>query len=246
MTVLPAYAQDVLPTMDDPRVGLAAGPGNSAGQAALGMRLVSWSPKPAQLDSARGLAFINSDLAFRGNVVYQGNFSGFMIWDVSDPAKPALLSTVVCATDQGDPSIYGNLLFISAESVRRATTAACRACRMAPTACAACASSTSAIRAAAPREERADVSRLAYAHHRAAPDGPRCDLHLRRRLVVRARRRGDAGMLVGHGGREPEHRAVPRGHHPRAAGYPRAGGGRGLRAHLRGASSGLRAGRASP
>jgi hypothetical protein len=118
MTVLPAYAQDVLPTMDDPRVGLAAGPGDSAGQAALGMRLVSWSPKPAQLDSARGLAFINSDLAFRGSVVYQGNFSGFMIWDVSDPTKPALLSTVVCATDQGDPSIYGHLLFISAESVR--------------------------------------------------------------------------------------------------------------------------------
>jgi hypothetical protein len=114
----PLLAQDVLATTDDPRVGLAAGAGNSAEQAALHMRLVSWSPKPAEFDSARGLTYINSDLAFRGNTVYQGNFSGFMIWDVSDPAAPVLLSTVVCATDQGDPSIYGNLLFISAESVR--------------------------------------------------------------------------------------------------------------------------------
>ncbi|CAN5873989.1 hypothetical protein BH23GEM9_BH23GEM9_07600 [soil metagenome] len=110
--------EDVLATMNDPRVGLAAGAGNSAGQAALHMRLVSWSPKPAQFDSARGLTFINSDLAFRGNYVYQGNFSGFMVWDVSNPDRPVLRSTVVCATDQGDPSIHGNLLFISAESLR--------------------------------------------------------------------------------------------------------------------------------
>lgn len=115
---LPLSAQDVLATTNDPRVGLRAGAGNAAEQASWNMRLVSWSPKPAQFDSARGLTFINSDLAFRRNLVYQGNFSGFMIWDVANPAKPALLSTVVCATDQGDPSIYGNLLFISAEAVR--------------------------------------------------------------------------------------------------------------------------------
>jgi hypothetical protein len=114
----PLVAQQATATLNDPRVGLAPGAGNSAEQALLHMRLVSWTPKPAAFDSARGLTFINSDLAFRGNLVYQGNFSGFMIWDVSDPAKPALLSTVVCATDQGDPSIYGNLLFISAEAVR--------------------------------------------------------------------------------------------------------------------------------
>src|SRR5690606_36717173 len=107
--------QDVMATTDDPRAGLSAGEKNTAGQALLNMRLVSFSPKPAQLDSARGLAYINSDLAFRGNTIYQGNFSGFVVWDVSNPAKPAVLSTVVCATDQGAPSIYGNLLFISAE-----------------------------------------------------------------------------------------------------------------------------------
>jgi hypothetical protein len=114
----PLAAQDVLATTDDPRVGLAPGAGNDAGQAALHMRLVSWTPKPAAFDSARGLTWINSDLAFRGSLIYQGNFSGFMIWDAADPKRPALLSAVVCGTDQGDPSIYGNLLFISAEAVR--------------------------------------------------------------------------------------------------------------------------------
>ena len=118
----PAFAQqDTIATTNDPRVNLAAGTRNTAGVAARGMRLVSYTPKPAQLDSARGLAYINSDLAFRGNTVYQGNFSGFSIWDVANPARPVELSTVVCATDQADPSIYGNLLFISAESPRSRT-----------------------------------------------------------------------------------------------------------------------------
>jgi hypothetical protein len=118
-TAPPLFAQqDTIATMDDPRAHLADGTENSAAYAGWNMQLVSYSPKPMAFDSARGLAFINSDLAFRGSMVYQGNFSGFSIWDVSDPADPALLSTMVCATDQGDPSILGNLLFISAESPR--------------------------------------------------------------------------------------------------------------------------------
>ena len=59
------------------------------------MRLVSFTPKkPAAFDTARGLTFINSDLAFGDNYVYQGNFAGFTIWDVSDPAKPKVVSAV--------------------------------------------------------------------------------------------------------------------------------------------------------
>lgn len=116
--VVTAAQQDTVATTNDPRVGLKAGEKNTAEIAIENMKLVSFSPKPAALDFARGLSYINSDLAFRGNLVYQGNFSGFTIWDVSNPTKPVELSTVVCATDQGDPSIYGNLLFISAESPR--------------------------------------------------------------------------------------------------------------------------------
>lgn len=86
-----------------------------AGEAALNMRLVSFTPKAAIFDTARGLTFINSDLAFKDKYVYQGNFAGFSIWDVSDAAKPRLVSSISCITSQGDPSIYGNLLFLSAE-----------------------------------------------------------------------------------------------------------------------------------
>ena len=102
------------PTGNDPRNGLTPGL-HDAGVAISGMRLVSASPKPAALDTARGLAFINSDLAFRDHYVYQGNFSGFTVWDVSTPARPVVAAVVPCVTSQGDPSIIGNLLFLSAE-----------------------------------------------------------------------------------------------------------------------------------
>jgi len=102
------------PTGNDPRNGLKPG-FLDAGTAARGMKLVSFSPKPAAFDTARGLTFINSDLAFRDHYVYQGNFAGFTVWDVKNPAKPVMAAVVQCITAQGDPSIVGNLLFISAE-----------------------------------------------------------------------------------------------------------------------------------
>ncbi len=107
-------AAQTYPDRQDPRNNLK--PGRlDAGVATKNMRLVSNTPKPPAFDSSRGLTFVNSDLAFRDKYVYQGNFAGFSIWDVSDPAKPKLVSTVECITSQGDPSIVGNLLFISAE-----------------------------------------------------------------------------------------------------------------------------------
>ena len=69
------------------------------------MKLVSFSKKPAQFDTVRGLTFINSDLAFATHYVYQANFAGFTIWDVTDPAKPVMASVVECITSQGAPSI---------------------------------------------------------------------------------------------------------------------------------------------
>ena len=110
----PAVAAQTYPSDNDPRNGLKPGL-LDAGTAERGMRLVSFSPKPAEFDTVRGLGFINSDLAFHGKYVYQGNFSGFTIWDVSNPAKPVMVAVVPCVTAQGDPTIYGNLLFVSAE-----------------------------------------------------------------------------------------------------------------------------------
>ncbi|HJU72510.1 MAG TPA: hypothetical protein VJ717_02105 [Gemmatimonadaceae bacterium] len=114
LTIPSIIAAQTYPNTKDPRSLLK--PGRLDGDTVTSnMRLVSFSQKPAVFDSARGLTFINSDLAFRDKYVYQGNFAGFTIWDVSDPAKPKVVSAVSCITSQGDPSIYGNLLFLSAE-----------------------------------------------------------------------------------------------------------------------------------
>src|SRR5690606_32784268 len=113
------------PSSDDPRSNLGSGL-HTAGISMHGMRLVAMAPKPVEFDSVSGLTFVNSDLAFRGNYVYQGNFAGFSIWDVSDPSHPVLASVYPCITSQGDPSIVGNLLFkIGRASCRERAT--CRA-----------------------------------------------------------------------------------------------------------------------
>ncbi|MBM4194213.1 MAG: hypothetical protein FJ202_07540 [Gemmatimonadetes bacterium] len=110
-----ALSAQTYPSTSDPRTGLKFGKGDSAGVAAKGMELLSLTRKPVQFDSVQGLRFANSDLAFAGNYVYQGNFAGFTIWDVTDVKKPVIASVITCATSQGDPSIYAGLLFVSAE-----------------------------------------------------------------------------------------------------------------------------------
>ena len=57
--------------------------------------------------------FINSDLAFTGDYLVQGNFAGFSIWDIADPTAPELVSAVSCPGGQGDVSAVGNLVFIA-------------------------------------------------------------------------------------------------------------------------------------
>jgi hypothetical protein len=80
----------------------------------LGMRNTAKMPKAMQLVRAQ-LAFANSDLAFQGNHLFQGNFYGVSIYDIANPAKTKLLTTVVCPGGQGDVSVYKNLLFMSVE-----------------------------------------------------------------------------------------------------------------------------------
>jgi hypothetical protein len=59
----------------------------------------------------------NSDLAFSGNLVFQGNYSGWQVWDIGNPRKPKLRTAFVCPGSQSDVTVYGNLLFVSAEAV---------------------------------------------------------------------------------------------------------------------------------
>jgi len=71
-------------------------------------------PKEMHLAIAQ-LAFANSDLAFQGNHLFLGNFYGVNIFDISNPAKTTLLTSMVCPGGQGDVSVYKNLLFMSVE-----------------------------------------------------------------------------------------------------------------------------------
>jgi hypothetical protein len=91
---------------DDPKVQKTLG--------LLGIGNSSKIKKPQQLVLAQ-LAFANSDLAFQGNHLFLGNFYGVSIYDISNPAKTTLLTSMVCPGGQGDPSVYKNLLFISVE-----------------------------------------------------------------------------------------------------------------------------------
>lgn len=61
-----------------------------------------------------------SDLAFAGRFAYAGDYGGFRVIDVSDPERPAVVSTVACNGAQGDVSVYGTLLFQSVD-VRQTT-----------------------------------------------------------------------------------------------------------------------------
>ncbi|MEX2130741.1 MAG: DUF305 domain-containing protein, partial [Pseudohongiellaceae bacterium] len=69
-------------------------------------------PRPGLLNYA------NTDMVFSGDVLVAGNYHGFNAYDVSDPHRPELLSSVVCPGGQGDVSIMGNLLIMSVEQTR--------------------------------------------------------------------------------------------------------------------------------
>ena len=80
----------------------------------LGIGNITKLPKAVQLPIAQ-LAFANSDFAFQGNHLFQGNFYGVNIYDISNPANAILLTSMVCPGGQGDVSVYKNLLFMSVE-----------------------------------------------------------------------------------------------------------------------------------
>jgi hypothetical protein len=98
------------PPNPDPRVGLAPGRWD-AGQAAWNMRLVSTTP-PSEASAGA----THSDLSFSGKYAIQGNYNGFEIWDISNPAKPVLANAYTCPASQNDVSVFRNLLFMSSEA----------------------------------------------------------------------------------------------------------------------------------
>jgi hypothetical protein len=95
----------------DPRVGLKAGLMN-AEEAVWNMKVISKTPPPPEF-----IGVTNSDLAFTGKYAIQGNYNGWQIWDISNPAAPTITAAYVCPASQSDVSVYKNLLFVSGEGL---------------------------------------------------------------------------------------------------------------------------------
>ena len=126
---------------DDPRIGLKAGL-YDAGEAIFGLEKLASIPKPpgfapdnfipnpvmpeppeptepgkpARPPSVQ-YGSTNSDLAFSGNHVFVGNYNGINFYDIDNPAQVKLRASLVCPGGQGDVSVYGHLLFMSAEAI---------------------------------------------------------------------------------------------------------------------------------
>jgi hypothetical protein len=109
-----------------------------AGEASFGMQRIGSLPKPpgfAPGDTAGAPApappagegppgppaaqygSTNSDLAFSGNHVFVGNYNGINFYDIDNPLQMKLRTSLICPGGQGDVSVYGHLLFMSAEAV---------------------------------------------------------------------------------------------------------------------------------
>jgi hypothetical protein len=57
----------------------------------------------------------NTDMAFWGNTLVQGDTRGIRLFDISDPTTPTLLSDFACHGAYGDVSIWGTLVFRSVD-----------------------------------------------------------------------------------------------------------------------------------
>jgi hypothetical protein len=113
-------AQDASDRSADPRVGLAPGL-TDAGVAAMNMELLAHRSRPDGFynpENPGDGSFSNTDMAFQGNYAFVGNYNGFQVWNIADPANPTLHVSVICPGGQGDVSVFRNLLFMSVQETR--------------------------------------------------------------------------------------------------------------------------------
>lgn len=69
------------------------------------------SPHPATfLNEPDGVRHINSDSAFWNDLAFNGNYNGWRVIDISDPANPVELAHPTCNGDQGDIVVWDNIL----------------------------------------------------------------------------------------------------------------------------------------
>lgn len=71
-----------------------------------------------------GVRHISSDIAFQGNLAFQGNYNGFRVIDITEPGDPQEIVHQGCNGDQGDIVVYGDILVRSWNS-KKATARDC-------------------------------------------------------------------------------------------------------------------------
>ena len=80
------------------------------------LEALGWAPRPAT-------AGFNSDLAFWGDIAYNGSYFGFHIVDISNPEDPKTINNYEdCRGSQGDVIIWENILVRSWNSAAPANT----------------------------------------------------------------------------------------------------------------------------
>ncbi len=110
---------------------VALGGGVSAAAAGDGLGLSGTDLAPDQVGHSKNIEHLanvphvgpftgqfGTDIAFQGDRAYVGNYQGFIIYDISDPAAPKTLSQVNCPGSQNDVTVSGDLLYLSTDSSR--------------------------------------------------------------------------------------------------------------------------------
>lgn len=71
-----------------------------------------------EYDRSPLLSFMNTDIAFAGDVMVVGNYHGYNIYRLDEAGLPEHVSAIVCPGGQGDVSVVGDLLIMSVEQTR--------------------------------------------------------------------------------------------------------------------------------
>ncbi|MFG1673512.1 LVIVD repeat-containing protein [Micromonospora sp. NPDC049282] len=111
----PSSAQEIPRTQAAPAAADNAVPGVDEISSSPNLRQVANLPKQGPFDATSALG---TDIAFQGRYAFVGNYEGFVIYDVSRPSRPTIVSQVLCPGSQNDISVTGDLLFLSTDSSR--------------------------------------------------------------------------------------------------------------------------------
>ncbi|MFE1784517.1 LVIVD repeat-containing protein [Streptomyces sp. NPDC059506] len=79
------------------------------------VRLLAEVPQQAPFT---GPSSLGTDIAFQGDHAFAGNYDGFVVYDISRPVRPRVVTRVLCPGSQNDVSVSGDLLFLSTDSSR--------------------------------------------------------------------------------------------------------------------------------